>query len=251
MPRIEMKLPASPRESALLLALVFLLGLAVLGPYWQQPPGYHAFADQRTLWGVPRAMDVATNLLFAAMGLWGAWALWRQPAGHWAPASRRLAGLFFLGLVVTALGSAWYHLAPDDARLVADRAAMTLSFAGLMGLAASERVSPRAGTALGALALGLGGLSLWVWAQGGNLTPWAVFQGGGILLVLGLLALKPKGPGLGVSWLGVLLLYGVAKVAEGLDKPVFELTGVLSGHSLKHLLAALAAWPVIQALRAP
>jgi hypothetical protein len=245
------------RERALVGGVLALLLLAAALPGVAQFADYHAFADQRTLMGIPRALDVLTNLPFALVGVVGLWRLRASQRAdfpqRWPQASRRLAALFFVGLIATAWGSAYYHWAPDDAGLVIDRACMTLSFAGLLGLAASERVSGRAGGALAVVALIGGGLSLVVWAHTGNLTPWSVFQGGGILLVLVLLSVKPVGESLHVSWLAVVLIYALAKVAEGLDAPLFELTGALSGHSLKHLVASLAAWPVIRALarRAP
>ncbi|MCX7036659.1 MAG: hypothetical protein NT064_08755 [Proteobacteria bacterium] len=46
----------------------------------------------------------------------------------------------------------------------------------------------------------------------------------------------------------MLAVYALAKVAETFDTQIFELTGLFSGHSLKHLLASLAALPVIAAL---
>jgi hypothetical protein len=47
----------------------------------------------------------------------------------------------------------------------------------------------------------------------------------------------------------VIVFYVLAKLFELGDATVFELTGhLVSGHTLKHLAAALAAWPVIRAL---
>jgi hypothetical protein len=38
----------------------------------------------------------------------------------------------------------------------------------------------------------------------------------------------------------MILFYVLAKVAEFLDAPIFEIGEILSGHSLKHLFAAVA-----------
>ncbi len=43
-------------------------------------------------------------------------------------------------------------------------------------------------------------------------------------------------------------LYGLAKVAELLDAQIYQVLGVISGHSLKHLLAALAVGVVLSML---
>ncbi|CAN5669855.1 hypothetical protein BH11PSE7_BH11PSE7_20800 [soil metagenome] len=55
-------------ETALLCALLALLGLSVFGPALAQPTHAHAFADQRLWLGIPGALDVVSNLPFA---LWG------------------------------------------------------------------------------------------------------------------------------------------------------------------------------------
>jgi hypothetical protein len=45
-------------------------------------------------------------------------------------------------------------------------------------------------------------------------------------------------------------LYALAKLLELGDEAVFHATGDgVSGHSLKHLVAGLAAWPVLRAMR--
>ena len=48
------------------------------------------------------------------------------------------------------------------------------------------------------------------------------------------------------AWWAVLALYGLGKLAESADEPVFEvLSHMTSGHVLKHLLAAAAAAVVV------
>ena len=66
-----MKTPLTRPETGLLLALALATALAGLAPAVAQYADYHAFADQRTLWGLPFAMDVLSNLPFAVMGVWG------------------------------------------------------------------------------------------------------------------------------------------------------------------------------------
>ncbi len=127
---------------------------------------------------------------------------------------------------------------------------MTVAFAGLLGLGVASHWRARAGLVLAQAVLLLGALSIAVWAVGGNLLPWALLQGGGMALLLAL-ALLPALPGaLPVRWGAVIGLYALAKLLELADHAVFEFSGQLvSGHSLKHVMAACAAWPVISALR--
>lgn len=231
-----------------------MLLLALIGPAVAQPPHYHDFADQRVWCRVPHAMDVLSNLPFAAWGLAGLWVLARAARLHAlnsVPAW--LAGLFFAGLIATAGVSIYYHWQPDDASLLWDRAGMVLAFAGLLGLAGAQVAGRRAGVVLAAAVLVLGLVSVGVWAVSGNLLPWAVLQGGGMVLILAVAWLAPvqPAPGLRIRWGAVIALYALAKGLELADHQVFALTGQLvSGHSLKHVVASLSAWPVLLAVLA-
>jgi hypothetical protein len=48
--------------------------------------------------------------------------------------------------------------------------------------------------------------------------------------------------------LGVLAWYGVAKLAEIGDHQILDVGEVVSGHTAKHLIAALAAYRVVDML---
>jgi hypothetical protein len=245
-----MRAMLSKTETVLLAACAALLALAVFGPPWAGPSQPHGFADGRTLFGLPFALDVLSNLPFLLAGLAGFVLLWRTPPGCIGNMQRAMAELFFAGLVLVAFASGWYHLHPDDAGLAIDRYAMAIAFAGLLGLAAAGRVSERAGTLLGLALLVLGPLAVRAWAAGGNLLPWAVLQFGGMLLLLALAAIRPQPGALPVRWFAVLAAYGVAKLAEGSDHAIFAATGEwLSGHTIKHIVAAMAAIPVLIAIR--
>jgi len=242
------------REGALALAALLLGVLALAGPALPQAAHYHDFADQR-VWGpLPHALDVLSNLPFALWGVAGCWALARAlRLRAVSGAAVGLAALFFAGLIVTAGVSAGYHWQPDDAGLVWDRGGMVLAFAGLLGLAALQAVSCRAGIALAAAVLALGLAAVQRWAVSGNLLPWAVLQGGGMVFVLVAACLRPAqpAPDLPIRWALVIALYALSKGLELADQPVFELTGQLvSGHSLKHVVASFSAWPVLLALKA-
>ena len=240
-------------ELLLLAAVLGLLTFAVLGPPVAQPAHQHAFADQRVWRGVPFAMDVLSNLPFAVWGLAGLGCLAglmvrvKLHAQHLL--TDILAGLFFGGLVLTAVGSSVYHWQPNDVGLSVDRLGMVVAFAGLLGLAVSGRVSPRAGAVLALAVLLLGPLSIWLWLKSGNVLPWLALQFGGMALILWMAFAKPLPGALNVRWGAVVLLYAFAKLFELADHPVYELTAHhVSGHSLKHVVASFAASPVLAAL---
>src|SRR3954453_15762287 len=97
-----------------------------------QPAHYNEFADQSAAFGLPHAADVFSNAGFALVAIWG-WLTLRprrdseQLRAGW-PGYR----LFLIGLFLTAFGSAFYHLAPDNARLIWDRLPIALACAGLL-----------------------------------------------------------------------------------------------------------------------
>jgi hypothetical protein len=265
-----MHLPSLPalsrRERGLLFTFALLLLIAVFGP--ELPAADVAiasvFADDRGWHGLPNAMDVLSNLPFVLVGLWGLYRLNRIDRSHQQalsafplapPASDPpdntldCAWLFFAGLIAAAAGSAFYHLVPDAPRLAADRAGMAVAFAGLIGVAVCERVSQRAGWPAAWFVLTAGLLSAEVFQETGNVLPWALVQFGGMALVLTLALSTPmrKSVGLKLGW--VIFFYVLAKVFELADHQIYEYTQhVVSGHSLKHLTAALAGLPVVLAL---
>ncbi len=235
--------PLTTRERYLIAAISILTLAAFFAPAlpaaaWHIPH----FVDGRSWLGVPNAGDVLSNLAFLAMAVWGSE---RLRARSDAPVG---TSWLFVGLILTCLGSGFYHLDPDmPQRLIADRLGMSVAFAGFLGIAASERISVRAGEAVLVLMMIAGLLAAWVARE--NLTPWAVVQYGGMALAVGLAFTKPRPGALGVPLGGVIVFYVLAKLFELGDATVFETTGhLVSGHTLKHLAAALAAWPVIRAL---
>jgi hypothetical protein len=244
-----MRLSLTRNEWLLALGAGVLLLVAVLAPALAQPPHANDFADQRVLWGLPHALDVLSNLPFAIAGLLGLRALRRLPAAELSNAQRACARLFFAGLLVVAVGSSWYHFQPNDLGLAIDRASMSVAFAGLLGLLVAGLVSERAGAVTAGALLVLGLASVLAWYASGNVLPWAVVQFGGMPLLLLAALTRPRTGGLAVRWSLVLLAYAVAKLFESNDQIVYAAFGeLLSGHSLKHVVAALAAWPILHAL---
>jgi hypothetical protein len=241
-------------ELGIIVAVALLLVAAIWGPEVMQPAHQHDFADQRFFGSLPCAADVLSNLPFA---LWGFVGLAVLPKAKLSPGMASLAVLFFIGLIITAGASSWYHLQPDDAGLAIDRLGMTVAFAGLLGLAAADRASIRAGAGLGLLVLVFGLISVWLWSNSGNVLPWLVLQFGGMALILWL-ATRQRAPKVNgalegssaIRWGVVILIYAAAKILELADHAVYDFTSqLISGHSLKHIVASFAAWPVVSALR--
>ena len=242
----------------LVLAVVGVSGLCFV-PRIPQPLAYHDFADQRTLLGIPNALNVLSNLPFFFVGVAGLLFIRREPpypAGrHFLTAAERWPWLiFFLGVTFTCVGSAWYHLAPDNTRLVWDRLPMTLGFMSLFAAMIVERIDARAGRwLLGPfLVAGLGSVLYWHWTElggTGDLRPYVAVQFFPLLAIPFMLLLFPaRYTGTADIWVA-LLWYGLAKLLEQLDGQIHHLAGqVISGHTLKHLAAAASAWWLLRML---
>jgi hypothetical protein len=225
-------------------------------PRIPQPQSYHNFADHRAWLGIPNFADVASNLLFALGGAWGLIILFGKAARGWFLDPReRWAYIFvFLGLFLTAFGSAYYHLAPDNARLVWDRLPMTLAFMGLVSAMISERVGISAGFYLlpVLLLIGAGSVILWWYSetQGvGDLRFYAAVQVYAVLILPVLLLLPPRYTR---NWdfAVVFGFYVVAKIFETADRQIFFLDHhAISGHTLKHLAAGAAGFWILMMLQ--
>ncbi|MES2017469.1 MAG: hypothetical protein V4484_13330 [Pseudomonadota bacterium] len=217
---------------ALYMAGVLVLAMAVIGPI-SQPASYHAFAEQRALFGIAHVGDVLSNAGFLLVAAYGA-------LGMWLTGRREPAQVLFLGaLAMTAIGSTWYHLAPDNARLVWDRLPIALACAALVASA-----MPRPKLVLPVLAV-TAALSVWWWVMTGDLRLYLLMQVSPLVLVP-LLQWQLQAPMAQRRAFGVaIMLYVLAKLCEMGDQTLFEALGQVSGHTLKHLFAAAAAFVLV------
>lgn len=230
-------------------ACVVALALALLPPL-PQPLEYHDFADARAWLGVPNFLNVVSNLVFLFVAGAGLFTVLRGFSGP----DRWPYALFFAALAATAFGSAWYHLAPDNARLFWDRLPIAVCFGALLAAVIAERIGPRAGRLSLAPLAAAGAAAAWYWLRSetlgaGNVLPYFAFQLYALLAILLLMHFHPPRYSRGANLYRVLLLYGAAIVSELFDRPLFALGQVISGHTLKHLLVALAAYQLLRMLR--
>jgi hypothetical protein len=225
------------------------LSLLLLPPV-VPPESYHQFADQRTLLGIPHAMDVLSNMAFAAVALWGLVVLRSIREAALPPEQRELCAVFFCGLLLTTLCSGWYHLAPDGARLALDRAGMALAFAGLLGLASALHWQAGSGLRMALATVFASAVGIACSLYTGNVLPWSGVQAAGLAFLLWSTMRRQRWGMMQVQWLAVVLAYGVAKMLEFADSAAWTLSaGWIAGHTLKHVVAAGAAVPVVLALR--
>jgi hypothetical protein len=222
--------------------------------YIAQNPDYHLFADGRTLVGVAYAVNTISNVAFLVVGVLGLVFLWRERSAGGsqrfvAPAEMYAYWILFAAIALTAFGSAYYHSAPDDARMVWDRLPMSFAFTALLAATVAERIGPAPGLRLLLPLLLAGGTSVAYWRWTGNLLPYAVVQYGSIAAIIAIVIFFHSRYTHGSYIFGVLAIYAVAKAAEALDAEVFAMDGIVSGHTVKHLLAAAAACWLLRMLR--
>lgn len=246
-----------PRSKAPLLLLTIAVVIATIGhllPPIPQPLAYHNFADQRGWLGIPNFGDVVSNVPFAIVGVWGLIFLFKPHAARFSdPRERWLYVVMFAGLVLTAFGSAYYHLAPDNARLVWDRIPIMIVFMALLAAVIAERVSVELGFWLFPILQAAGVGSVLLWRAGelhghGDLRSYAAVQVYAILVLLLALLLPPTYTR-GSDFAVVVGLYVLAKILEEADRQVFALGHVVSGHTLKHLVAAAAGYWILRMLQ--
>ncbi len=229
--------------------LLLVIGLAVviavaLADPGAQDPLYHQFLDQRSIFGVPNFLNVMSNLPFLFVGAWGLVFIARH-GDTVAPGMKIAWMVFFTGIALTTFGSGYYHLRPGNESLVLDRLPMTVGFMSLVAIVVAEYGSARAGKAilLPLLLTGFASVMYWSYTESngvGDLRPYAIVQFLPMLLVSITLLIFPSRSDLGrFIWLAIGF-YLAAKLFELFDDDIYAAGELVSGHSIKHVVASLA-----------
>lgn len=231
---------------ALLIGVVALLVLATFAfvPAIPQWPEYHQLADRRSWLGIPNTLDVISSLPFLVIGAMGWSAARRMKRAEGAALYRLIYRLFFLSLLLTGLGSVVYHIAPGNSTLVWDRLPMSIAFMLLFTSVVAEMVDYRWALRLLPVftIMGLGSVLYWAWSEAsgaGDLRWYGLVQFLPVLLILLITGLYCA-PERYLRHLGGLVgLYALSKLLEWYDLALFHaLDETVSGHTLKHLVAA-------------
>jgi len=233
------------RAGALLtLLLALFAGVMALEPIAQSAE-YHDFADQRFLLGVPHLFDVASSVAFVIVGALGislCAGQRRPPVASWM--------VLFICTLLAGFGSAYYHWAPNDATLVWDRLPIALVAMALLVALVVEHLGETLERLLLAPSLAIGVMSVLWWQWSGDLRPYLWVQFAPVLCIPFVLAIFPARYTYRRFMLYAIGLYSLAKAAEMNDIEIFTLTAhVVSGHTLKHLLAAGAILALLVMLR--
>lgn len=231
---------------------VFFGGLC-FAPRMPLGPRYHEFADQRTILAIPRCFDVASNALFLVVGVWGMARLiqLRDSVSFLERQGRIPYMVFFAGVALTGIGSTYYHLAPGNSRLLWDLLPMTFCFMSMVAATVVERISVKAGMALLLPLIAFGIASVVFWYLGelqgrGDLRFYLFVQFFSMLAIAVIILLFPARYTRTQDLFAAFIFYVFAKIFELLDQQIYRLTGIVSGHTLKHLTAGLACYWILR-----
>ncbi len=243
------------RACFLLLTAVLVIIFTLLWvPSIPQDSGYHNFSDQRTLLAIPNAFNVLSNFPYLMFGLMGVFQLWKQPKLALISSLRYVYRLFFVGVVLVAIGSAYYHLEPSNERLFWDRLAMSITFMALFTIILAEYVHEQVAQWMLIPLLVAGVFSVLYWSyteslQQGDLRGYVLVQFIPMIFIPLILWLyRPRFIPSMYFWL-MMSCYWLAKVFELLDQQIFDELAYISGHSLKHVISSLSVYIFYQALR--
>lgn len=203
----------------------------------RQDVAYHHFADTLTLFSLPNFWNVVSNLPFAVIGIMG---LKLMLSIRDFPLKQSYSW-FFTGILLTGFGSAFYHFNPNNNTLIWDRLPMTLTFMSFLSAIVGNFIDEKAGRKLLYPFIAAGILSIVYWIATDDLRLYALIQFLPIVLILIILFLSQKHRHFKKYFSLMIVAYVMAKFLESYDVFVYEHTyKTFSGHSLKHLVAAVA-----------
>jgi hypothetical protein len=212
-----------------------------------QDINYHLFVDSREIGSIPNFWNIVTSTPFAVVGILGLYKLQSPGKLKVLSETRTAYTMFFFGTLLVGFGSMYYHITPNNQTLVWDRLPMTIAFMALFSIIISEFISPRSGKFLlyPLILAGMSSVLYWYFSeiQGhGDLRLYVLVQFYPILVIpVILICYRSKCSHAHAYW-WLLLIYIIAKVFEYLDIEIYNASGFISGHSLKHLAASMGVY---------
>ncbi len=234
----------------IIITLIISVCLVFNLPPIAQDTGYHAFSDQRTRLNISNFYNVLSNLPFLIAGLYGLYSLLVSRKIYATNEFKLAYIILFSAVALVSAGSGYYHLAPDNQTLVWDRIPIAVGFMALLSIVISEFISLNIARWLLLPLIATGILSVYYWQSGesigeGDLRLYVLVQYLSVLLtVIILFSFKSRYTGSTGYW-WVLASYALAKLLEHADEEIHILTGIISGHSLKHIAAAAGIYILI------
>jgi hypothetical protein len=157
---------------------------------------------------------------------------------------------FFFTVALTGIGSAYYHLEPNNDRLVWDRLPLAMMFMALFAIIVGECLSWQAANLLFLPLVVLGAATVFYWRLTetwgrGDLRPYLLTQIYPVFAIPVILWLSPATYTETEKLYAAMAWYGGAKLYEFLDKSLYSFGQILSGHTLKHIGAAVSCYLIL------
>ena len=240
----------------LICATLAMIVIAFFFPRFGQPPDYHVFADTRMLLGIRNFLDVVSNAGFFIVGAVGlGFLIFRPKVFVFERSVEKIPYIvLFAGILLTAFGSSWYHLAPSNDSLMWDRLPMSVIFATFISITIMERIGVKAGiiSLFPCVLAGLATVLYWHATEAtgqGDLRPYVFMQLYPMIGIPLAMALLPPRYTRAGYLLFIIVLYGCSRIPELYDAEVYSRLGTASGHTLKHIVAAIALTPIVAMLK--
>lgn len=228
--------------------LILLMSFAAFVLMFLQAPipqsvEYSSFVDDRTILGIANFYNVVSNLPFLLVGVYALVLLKNDRLAI----NHNIKYLYYVmsfGVVMVFFGSSYFHLDVNNKTLFFDRLPMVIIFMSLFSIVISEFIDLKVGKKLFPVLLALGLISIVYWIIGelsgvGDLRLYVLVQFLPMLIIpIILFSFKSQSNDAKPYWY-LLAGYLLAKAFEYFDVQVFTLLDAISGHSIKHIVAAL------------
>lgn len=231
---------------------VLIILITLFAFYWfisrspiPQDISYHAFSDSREIFGITNFCNVISNFFFLVVGIAGLYKTLFFEKFCIINDIKIVYIVLFSFCVLIAFGSAYYHLLPNNSTLLWDRLPMSVVFMTLFIIIISEFISLRVGKLLfiPLICAGITSVMYWYISESlgqGDLRLYALVQFYPLLLIpVILIFFKSRYTQVNFYWV-LIIIYGLSKVFEYFDAAIFEYSNFISGHTIKHILAAMA-----------
>src|SRR6266403_2857642 len=121
------------------ITVIAIIAIMVITPI-PQDLKYHLFADDRNISTIPIFWNVISNLPFILIGIIGMLFSRSSRPGFRLKELSINCFVFFLGIFLTGIGSAYYHLDPNNTTLIWDRLPMTISFMAFFSIVIGDHI---------------------------------------------------------------------------------------------------------------
>jgi hypothetical protein len=216
---------------------VFIIVALFYGPI-SQPQEYHDFADDREILGVPNALDVMSNLAIIYPGVVGL---------AFIHESRNRSQVS--GMILTFAGSVWFHLDPTDSTMLWDRLGMSVVIGSCISLLIHDMWDRNLAAKIHLPIIIASIVSVLWWPVFDDLRVYFIVKHHPFILfpIFLLCGRRIYDKVSGYYW--GLSMFLLATIFEFADQQIFEITGIISGHTLKHIAAGIGLWFLMVMIR--